>query len=68
MGFGRGYAAGRGWRGFGSFRAMGTNPAFGYDYDMPKEDEIQMLKDEAGAVERELNAINKRIQDLESQS
>jgi hypothetical protein len=35
---------------------------------MSPEDEINMLKEDAHAVKNDLDAINKRIQDLESQS
>jgi len=35
---------------------------------MRPEDEMNMLRDEAGAVKNELDAINKRIQELESSS
>ena len=35
---------------------------------MRPEDEVNMLRDEAETMKNELNAINKRIKELESQS
>ena len=35
---------------------------------MKPEDELDMLKDESAAIKNELDAINKRIEELESQS
>jgi hypothetical protein len=35
---------------------------------MNPADEVDMLRREAGAVQSELDALNRRIQDLESQS
>jgi hypothetical protein len=35
---------------------------------MPPRDEIEMLRGEAGAIQSELDAINRRIQELESQA
>jgi hypothetical protein len=35
---------------------------------MKPEDEVNMLRDEAEAMKNELDSINKRIKDLESQS
>lgn len=34
---------------------------------MEPKDEVEMLKDDAKAIENELNAIHKRIEELESQ-
>ena len=65
FGFGRGrdyYPAG-GWNGPVAYGAT-----YGTPYAMKPEDEINMLRDEAGAIKNELDAINKRIEDLESQS
>ena len=35
---------------------------------MKPEDEMNMLRDDAGAIKNELDAINKRIEELESRS
>jgi hypothetical protein len=35
---------------------------------MKSGNEVNMLKDEAAAIKNELDAINKRIQEIESQS
>ena len=76
-GFGPGFGRGRGFgRGFG-WRAMGApwgawggwyGPAYGSPYPMNPEAEVSMLRDEAGYMKEELDAINKRIQELESES
>jgi len=78
-GFRRGFGPGYG-RGFGFGRGRDYYPAGGWNgpvaygatygtpYAMKPEDEINMLRDEAGAIKNELDAINKRIEDLESQS
>ena len=75
---GRGF---RGGRGYGrGFRRQGAYPPsegwygpayrapYGNPYPMNPEDEINMLRDEAGAIKNELNGINRRIQELESRS
>jgi len=84
QGFGRGFGQGRSFRGgfgpgFGrvrgygrSFDLRGAYPSmgrgYGGSYAMNSESEINMLKDEAGAMKKELDAINKRIKELESGS
>jgi hypothetical protein len=35
---------------------------------MNSQDELSMLKNEAGAMKKELDAINKRIEELKSES
>jgi hypothetical protein len=35
---------------------------------MNSQDELSMLKNEAGAMKKELDAINKRIEELEAES
>jgi hypothetical protein len=69
-GRGRGYGRGIGRR--GAFPPAGgwygsTNPYMN-SYTMRPEDELSMLKDDAAAIKNDLEAINKRIQDIESQS
>jgi hypothetical protein len=65
-GFGRRRGYGRG------FDPRGAYPAperwFGSSYAMNSRNDLNMLKDEAGAMKKELDAINKRIQELESES
>ena len=70
IGQGRGYGRGMGRR--GAFPPAGglydsINP-YGNPYSIRPEDELGMLKDEAAAIKSDLEAISKRIQDLESQS
>jgi len=69
-GFGPGFGRGRGYgRGFDS---RGAHPSMGRWYEgsyaMNSQDELNMLKDEAGAMKKELDAINKRINELQSES
>ncbi len=71
-GFGRGFRGGFG-RGFG--RGVGYNyPAAGY-YGAPvnwaaptREQELEMLKNQASSVNQELQDINNRIKELESET
>jgi len=77
-GFGYGFRGGRGYgKGFGRQGAYPPaggwyRPAYqapyGSPYAMKPEDEVNMLRDEAGIIKNELDAINKRIEELESQS
>jgi len=83
-GYGQGFGQGRGFRGglgpgFGRGRGYGrsltlnrayssTGRRYGNSYAMNSEDEINILKNEAGAINKELEAINKRIKELESGS
>ena len=81
-GFRRGLGPGYGWRrgygrGFGRQGAYNPpirgdvspyDPYYGRPYAMSRKDEISTLKDQAGLLNEELNAINKRIEDLESRS
>ena len=71
-GFGRGFGRGFGWRGFYPASGGAYEPAYGLSYGGPygmsREDEVNMLKDEADAMREEFDAINRRIEDLESQS
>ena len=69
-GWGRGYGRGIGRRGV--FAPVGGwyGPANPYvdPYTMKPEDELNMLKDDAAAIKNDLDAINKRIEEIESQS
>ena len=68
FGFGRGFGRGRGWgRGYGS--GFGWRGA-GYPYApaMTPQQETDMLKGQAKAMQDEINAINERIKELESSS
>lgn len=68
-GFGRGggYGRGFGWRAFHPAWGAGYGPVYGGPYAMDPKEEVNMLKDEADALQSELDAVNKRVQDLESQ-
>ena len=73
-GFGAGFGRGRGFgKGFGG-RAYPSSWGPGYGsaasggYAMAPKEEVNMLRDEAAALQAELETINRRIQDLESQS
>lgn len=75
-GFGRGagYGWGRGfgWRGFFPPTGALGGPAYGTGYANPyyaqPEDEIRTLRDEAKYMKDELDAINKRIEELETEA
>jgi hypothetical protein len=77
-GFGQGSERGRGFgRGFGGSRAYPPTggwyePAYNAPYERPysmrPEDEVNMLRGEADAIKSELDAINKRIEELEAES
>ncbi len=75
-GFGRGAGFGRGrgfgWRGFSPLAGGWNGPAYGTGYGSPynaqPEDEIRTLKDEAKYMKDELDAINKRIEELETEA
>ena len=77
-GFRGGSAASPGWGGRGYGRGFGrkggfppaggwygsSNP-YGNPYTVNTEDELNMLKDEATAIKNDLDAINKRINEIE---
>jgi hypothetical protein len=67
-GFGRG--RGFGWRGFspptGGWVGSAYGPGYGSPYNAQPEDEIRTLKDEAKYMKDELDSINKRIEELET--
>lgn len=71
-GFGgrRGYGRGFGWRGAyapaGGWYGPAYTAPYGNPYRMNPNDEINMLRDEATAIKNELDAINKRIEELEA--
>jgi len=71
---GRGGGFGRGWgRGFG-WRRSGYPYGVSYGYGVPyperisSEQEADMLKQQAEAVENELEAIRKRMKELEAEA
>ena len=69
-GRGRGYGRGLGWR--GAYPPAGRwyygQAPYGDTYAMNPEDEVTMLKGDAEAMKRDLDAIHKRIEELESES
>ncbi len=71
-GFGpqRGYGRGFGRRGAYPLAGGWVDPAFnapyGASYVMKPEEELSVLRNEAGYVQEELDAINKRIETLET--
>jgi hypothetical protein len=69
-GWGRGYGRGLGRRGAFSPAGGWYGPAniYGNPYPIKPEDELSMLKDEAAAIKSDLEAINRRIDEIESQS
>ncbi len=71
-GFGRGRGYGRGFGRRGAYQPYGAwyGPADPYraPYAMKAEDELNILKNEASAIKNDLDEINKRIQEIESQS
>jgi hypothetical protein len=79
FGYGRGYGRGRGMRrGFGAGRGYGRRgfyPAWGPGYAPPygpysmnPQGEAGMLRDEAEYMKQELDAIQKRLEELEAKS
>ena len=71
FGWGRGYGRGFGWRGAyppaGAWYGPVYNAPYGSPYTMTPEDEVNMLKGEAKAMKSELDAINKRIEELKTE-
>lgn len=67
-GWGRGYGRGPGWGPYDPGWGGWYGPASGGPYNMQPKDEVEMLRGEAGAIQSELDAINRRIQELESQA
>jgi len=76
MGYGRGLGMRRGRRGgFGPGRGRGfgryfpENPGrYAYDYPLNQTNEMEMLKTEAKAMQESLEAVLKRIKELETDS
>ena len=72
FGGGRGYGRGFGGRGYyppqGGWYGPAYAPPYGSPYPMNPEDEVNALKDEATYLKGEIDAINKRIEELESES
>lgn len=77
FGYGRGFGRGRGWgRGFGrgfGFGWAGYPYAYGNPYmaaaypaNFTPKQEADMLREEAKAMQEEIDAINQRVKDLES--
>jgi hypothetical protein len=81
-GFGRGFGRGRGFRrgsgpwsgwggdypGRGGFYGPVYGPTYARPYNASPEDELTMLRGEASAIKEDLDAINKRIEELEKGS
>ena len=72
FGWGRGYGIGLGRRGAypppaGGWYEPAYNAPYGSPYTMTPEDEVNMLRSDANAVKSELDAINKRIEELEAE-
>jgi len=72
-GRGRGWGGGFGWRG-GFYPAYGYPgygyPVYGYGYpyvhEVTSQQEAEMLKEQAKAMQEDINSINERIKELES--
>ena len=71
-GAGFGWGRGLGWRGFyppaGGWVGPTYGPGYGNTYNVRPEDEIRTLKGEADYMKNELDAINKRIEELETEA
>lgn len=71
-GSGRGFGRGFGPRAFypmwGSGYGLAYGPVYGNPYGMSPQEELQMLRGEADAIKNDLEAISRRIQELESRS
>ncbi|MGD9015057.1 MAG: DUF5320 domain-containing protein [Candidatus Omnitrophota bacterium] len=70
FGLGRGWGRGRGWARVGFGRGFGWRTAAygGYPYgpELNPQQEADMLKQQAKAMQEEINSINERINELES--
>lgn len=70
LGWGRGFRGGAG-SGFGPGRGYGWRgaypPPYAGPYAMNREDEIGLLKEQAEMLKANLDAISKRMKDLESE-
>ena len=75
FGYGRGFGMGRGYgRGFGRGMGMGMGMGYGYGpgygprYPLEPADETAQLKAEADYMKKSLDAINKRLEELEKKN
>ncbi len=71
FGYGRGFGMGRGYgRGFGRGMGMGYGygPGYGPGYPLEPADETAQLKTEADYMKKSLDAINKRLEELEKKN
>jgi hypothetical protein len=67
IGFRRGLGRGRG-RGFGpAYGGYPYAPACGTDYSISKSDEIEMLRADANAMRKSLEAVHQRIAELDKE-
>ncbi|MBI4721577.1 MAG: DUF5320 domain-containing protein [Candidatus Stahlbacteria bacterium] len=67
-GFGRGRGWGRGFYGYGSPYMPYAYPGYAPYYSQPTaQEELQMLKDEAGALHKEMEVIETRMSELEKE-
>lgn len=65
---GRGYGRGYGRQGMAGWYGPAYDVPYGDTYAMKPEAEVSMLKEEAAAIKNDLDAIYKRIEEIESQS
>ncbi len=64
-GFGRGLGRGFGWR--GRFWGGGLFPHFPANFEMSKDEELNLLREEAQYLKEALEEINKRVSELEAE-
>ena len=68
-GRGRGYGRGFGWRAaYPAYGGWYGPPPFDATYAMDPKDEVEILKDESASIKQDLNAIQRRIGEIESQA
>lgn len=66
MGFGRGFGGGFGWRNrYYAAGMTGWPQAAGVMPQMSREQEIEMLKNQADSLQNTLDAVNKQLRELE---
>ncbi len=68
LGYGRGLGRRWAYPPYGGWYGPTYNAPYSNPYAMTPEEEMNMLRDDASAIKNELDAINKRIEELESQS
>ena len=67
MGFRRGFGRGRG-RGFGpAYGGFSYPPTYGTVYPVSRTDEVEMLRADAEAMQKSLEAVQRRIAELEKE-